>query len=326
MAELKTVFLIAITTARMVFPGLPATLGDSDAAGFDTASKSVMIDVMSDKKADAQSTAEVSVPAGLKVGGKVTLKVDLTQPPTESQPPAEADAGVFKMTLKSYWGSHSEIPKGQPKVTQITSGRVVAGEDSGLADYPQNSYAYWPGFGDKMVGKDSAAPGTYKLTTNYVGGTSVTLGTDQDFLAPIELIGLKKKPDLGKPIKIEWKNVPNALGYVLQAYGGNAQATITWTSSERPDKLTAIDFRPVSREELAGLVKKKLLLPPDATSCTIPAGIFKGSDSVMLTMTALGRDTIQRRDGIQTQVIVRSTVSAPLYSTPWVIPSPAEDE
>ncbi len=326
MAELKTVFVIAITTARMIFPGLPATLGDGDAAGFDRASKSMIIEVMSDTRAHTQSVAEVTVPQGLKIGPKATLKVDLTQPPTESQPPIKADASAVKLMLKSYWGSHKEVPEDQPKVTQITSGLAASGQDSELTDYPRNSYAYWPGFDDKVVGKDSVAPGTYKLTTNYVNGTSVTLGSDQDFLAPIELLGLKKKLDLDKPINIKWKSIPNALGYVLHAFGGNEKATITWTSSARPDNVTAIDLRPVSRKELTQLLKKKRLLPPDATSCTIPAGIFKGSDSVMLTMTALGRDTIQRKDGIETQVIVRSTVSAPLYSTPWEIPSPAKGE
>ena len=326
MAELNTVLVIAVTTARMIFPGVPATPGDSEGTALHMASRSVMIELMSEKRADAQSAAEVAVPEGLKVGSKVALKFDLTQPPTETQPPDKADANEVKLTLKSYWGSHSEVPKGQPSVTQVASRRSVASEGADPSDYPEKSYAYWPGFDDEALDRTATPPGKYTLTTNYVGGTSVTLDSDQSFLAPIELGGLKKNIDLDKPIAIKWKKVPNALGYVLRAIGGNAKETIIWTSASKPDKLTAVDLRPVSKEELTELLKKKLLLPSDATSCTIPAGIFKGSDSVMLTVTALGRDTIQRQDDIETQVVVRSTVSAPLYSTPWKIPSPAKGD
>lgn len=55
-----------------------------------------------------------------------------------------------------------------------------------------------------------------------------------------------------------------------------------------------------------------LRLPADATYCYVPAGIFKGMDSPMLSIVAVGKDKIQTRDGIETQVVVRSIATSML--------------
>ena len=318
--ELKTVFVIAISTARMVFPGIPAVTGPGDVPGVVPASKSMRITLMSGKKADAQSKAVVAVPEGLKIGESVGLHIDLTEPAAEPKSPDKTDGSVPKITLKSYCGCGEKITEGQPKVKQLSDSATTESEASSSGKvkpvYPEASYAYWPGPGDKPVLKDSSAVGTYALTTNYVGCASVTFGEEQDFLGPVELVGLAENADLDKPIKIEWKTVSNAVAYYLEAFGGNEKESIDWISSAEPDQPAGFDSRLIKEEDLKKLIEKKVLLPADATSCTIPAGIFKGSYSVILTLMAVGKDKLQISDGIETHVIVRSAVSTPLFSKP----------
>ena len=309
-AELKTVFVIAISTARMVFPGIPAVTGPGNAPGVEPASKAMYMELMSGNKADAQSKAVVAVPEGLKIGESVELHVPLTEPAAEPESPDKTDGAVPQITQKSYWGCGEKVPAGQPKVEQMSDLRKALGV------YPEASYAYGLGPSDK----DSSAVGTYTLTTNYAGCTSITLDKEQDFLDPIELVGLAEKTDLDKPIKIEWKAVPNAVAYYLEAFGGSEKELMEWTSSAEPDQPVGFDSRLVREEDLKKLIEKKILLPAKATSCTIPAGIFKGSYSVILTLTALGKDKFRISDGIETHVVVRSTVSAPLYSKPILSP------
>jgi len=40
----------------------------------------------------------------------------------------------------------------------------------------------------------------------------------------------------------------------------------------------------------------------------------------MLVLTAFGKDSAQSKDGIDTQVIIRSSASYPLHSTPIKLP------
>lgn len=313
MDSLKTLFIITVSTARLIFPGLPAATGVTDTAP-PPAVRSLSLEIASDAPAGSSSKASVVVPEGLKAGKTLDLQIDLSALPISTTTAADSKLKVF-----SYWGSAREVPAGQPK----TSGSKSAAE--AIPGMPTKSYASWPTFDSKPLSESAAIPGTYTLKTDYCGTTSVTLTQDQGFLAPVSITSATGQPDLTKPIVIRWKPVDNAVGYLLRAYGGHDNQTITWTSSADLQLAEGIEYRPLGKDDLDKLTKSGVLIPSYVISSTIPAGIFKGSPSVMLIMTAFGKDMDQIKDGIETQVIVRSTASLPLHSTPYGTPPPPKN-
>ncbi|MCL5105468.1 MAG: hypothetical protein M1133_15345 [Armatimonadetes bacterium] len=306
---LKTLLVITITTARIIFPNVPMTTDASSAPNSSMASKSVTISLSSDKKTAEIPSAQVAVPEGLGMEGPVKLKVEFAEPKKTDEPAKDKSADSAKYASITYWGSTETVPPGQPKV-------VTSASDSSATTEPEPaSYAYWPiGYrGEKTPKQDAKATGTYTLTTNYTGGASVTVDPEQEYMAPINVLSPVGSSDLSKPIKVQWEKVPKALGYFVAAYGGNDKGSITWTSSAEPNAADGLEEKAVCKKDLDGYIERKVLLGPDVTTITIPAGIFKTSNSVIITITAFGPDKIQSGD-IESQVIVRSTLSLPLHT------------
>lgn len=300
----KTLFIITVSTARLIFPGIPGAPGAPEAAK-PPAVRSLSIDVASSALAAAGAKASVTAPEGLRAGATLDLQFD----PTAG---AAAKPEATKITLMEYWGSGREIASGQPKITQPGT----APTEDAAASIPDKSYAYWPRQDSKPLDEAADVLGTYTLKTDYCGETSITLTKDQSFLDPINITSADREADLGKPTVVRWKPVANAVGYVLKAYGGNEKQSITWTSSAKPELAQGIEYRPVSKDDVEKYIKEGVLIPPYVVSSTIPAGVFKGSASVILVMTAVGKDLVQTKDGIETRVLVRSTGSVPLLSAP----------
>ncbi len=317
----------------MIFPGVPAT---TDAYKSTTpitapAAKAVTMELYSASSAERDSTASVAVPEGLKTASPVKMSIDSTDLTPDTVAADAARAAATSFTSKSYWGSAETVPPGQPKVTP--AGTVPQPTEAAkspvpaLAALPSASFAYWPTGNTRSVsGKVPRAEGTYTLTTSFTGGTTVTLEKEQGFLHSVELAGLRHKNDFAKPIKITWSPVANALAYVVTADGGTKDVTITWTSSSNPDAVAGVQTRPFTKEEVASNIEKGIFLSEKTTTCIIPAGIFAGTDSAFLTVTAIGTDKIQETDGIQTRVIVRSIVSAPLAGASYKPAAGMEDK
>lgn len=305
MASLKTLLIITISTARLVFPGIPGAPGLSETAR-PPAVKSISFELASDTVAVATSKASIAVPEGLKAGKSLDLQIDYT---SAAKPPATATES--KALLYEYWGSSRGVAEGQPKV-----GHPKTLDSETTLGIPTASYASWPGMDSPAIDDAAATAGDYSLKTDYCGSTAVTLTSDQAFLAPITITNAASEPDLDKPIVIKWRPVPNAVGYLLKAFGGQGANTITWTSAAKPELADGIEYRPIGKDDLEKFIQGGVLVPPYAITATIPAGIFKDSPSVMLIMTAFGRDLTQLKDGIGTHVLVRSTASFPLHNTP----------
>lgn len=323
--DLKTVFVIAITTARMIMPGMPAMPNLPGMSDFNAPTRTLTMNLDSDKKADAKSKAECSIPEGLKLGPKVDLTIDLPQKIEETEPAIEGkEPGKAEFKIKAYWSCSETVLEGQPKVIDSKnmdkSMREAMNKDpkANLARVMQSmqegSHAYWPGKDDRKIAKDAACPGDYTLTTNYCGGTSITFDKPQDFLASLDLVSPGKKIDFEKFIKVEWKKVPNAVAYLLYAFSGDQKEMVTWTSSSNPNPPANLQTEALSKADVEKYIKSGVLLPADATYCCIPAGIFKTTGNAMLTVTAIGVDKSQAKDGITTHVIVRSTATAMLGS------------
>lgn len=335
----KTLFVIAITTGKMIMPGMPdlGSIPGMKSPGAGAPTKTLTMTLTSDKKVDASSSAVCAVPEGLKIGPKAVLEINL---PSKSEGKSETDSlkgnpmAQNDMTMKAYWSSSKPVPEGQPKITSTKD--LSAKMQDSLKKNPEmrskfsrmmnadGSTAYWPGQDAKELKKDSICPGEYVLTTNYCGGTSLTMDKPQDFLTPIDLTTTSF--DLSKSIKLEWKPIPNAAAYFITAMGSKEKLMVMWNSSSSPQPSMDFLAGAVSAEKIKKYIESGVLIAPDKTICYIPEGIFQEVGNAMITVTAIGTDKTQTKDGIETQVIVRSNVSLMLKGAMTGIPRDNGDE
>lgn len=306
--DLNTVFVIAVTTTRMIFPGISptTTIGPQPEQPKIPAVKALTIEVYSNAEATGASKAQATVPPGLKATSPADMVVDKAG---LVPPEAEKSAGSEAYITKTYWGSSDAIQENQPRTTK-SAGSVQPAAPEGL---PSASYAYWPPVNAKPLDSGASAVGDYSITTDFAGSTSITVDASQDFMPAVQLNKIAHKADMEKPLRIKWKPVANALAYLVTATGGNNTETVVWLSSSSPDAPVGnIEYRPLSKDELDKLVQSGALLPATATTCTVPGGIFTSSRSVLLTVVAIGQDRVEVKDGVETRVIVRSIASAPV--------------
>lgn len=300
MTALKTLFIITVSTSRFVFPGVPAAVNLPETAK-QPAVKSLTAEIASSVGAPSGATASLIVPDGLKTASELRLQITDSLPKPSEDAPAPA--------LVEYWGCGRQIGADQPRITR------PAPRAAPPREIPDKSYAYWPPPNSVPLDDAAELPGTYTFKTNYCGGAQVTLTKDQNFLDPID-ITTAGEFDLEKPMTIRWKPVPNAVGYLLRAYSGDTTRTVTWTSSVKPELAAGIEYCPVTKSDLENYIKQGVLLPSYVVTCTIPAGVFKGCEGVILVMTAVGRDVRQQDNDAEAWVVIRSTASLPLHSAP----------
>ncbi|MHB9025885.1 MAG: hypothetical protein ACYC7E_17230 [Armatimonadota bacterium] len=248
--------------------------------------------------------AKIAPPAGLKQGKELNL--NLYRPKadsTESEPVKDFNPDkIPNFTIKLYWGSSATVKPGQPLVTRwtdMTPEQKEAMRDEARKAQQQSSYfykpnwttGYWPT--QKQPGKilpGSALPGTYTLTTNYTGNVALPVHDGVNFLAPIALTApkLSTKPPLDQAMKFEWTPVPTVLGSFARIIGMIGKDTIIiWVSSEaKPDMGEDWDYLQMAR--VRALVAANQFMAPERKDVTVPAGIFKDCDYVMMNMTGYG--------------------------------------
>jgi hypothetical protein len=276
---------ISITTMHMSMLGMPANLPNIPGMpNLNQARKTLMVTLTSPDKAPDGATAALDVPAGLGVGQTVDLALSRPGAMTGGRGPDMSHA-----KLDIYWGCGDTIGDGQPKsgpmndvmrrFIQSTGLRMNMRLDSTLASWPTGRTMM------SGLGADASAVGDYALHTSYCGNATFSVAANEDFLAPIDLLSPTGMPDLDTAISLSWKSVPNAVGYQVLATGskpaatGEPQTMIMWFGS-RNSPMDAM----ANGKGLEGW-----LLPADATSCTIPAGIFKGTMGGAIMVSAVGK-------------------------------------
>lgn len=300
--DIKTIFVITMSTVRLIFPDIPILPGiqaGEVSKEQNGVVRSVNMTLTSEKRAEQIPSVRVDVPAGLGVGPFVKLIVDQSKPKS-----AASNAG--KSSIKTYWGSDAVVSPGQPRVEEISG----AAFGSSLPA----STAYWPiGYaGEKVAGADAKPAGKYTLTTNYCGSANATVSEDQTCLDPISLLTLKGTYDPSKPLRIKWVKIPRAAGYVVTAIAGNGNETINWTSSSDPEIGFDLENKPVVKDKVDEYIAKKIIQAPETSMATIPAGVFQGMDDAIITVTAIGSDTLQPGAEIDSYVLVRSMANIPI--------------
>ncbi len=198
-----------------------------------------------------------------------------------------------------YWGCGEHAPKGQPVVidfSRLAAGQVPPGlwtttivRDWGPTAQNSRSFARWPAEDGKYVRSDSSLPGPHKISSNFAPEISFTLAND--FMQPLRSRTMNLP---GGAKNLMWSGIPLATGYLATLFGGQMNDRgdmgdmVMWSSSAtRQFGGGLADW--LSPGQVAALVRDRTVLPPTATSCTIPAEVIRDAGQFRMgTLTAFG--------------------------------------
>ncbi|HLK16747.1 MAG TPA: hypothetical protein VKT78_18210 [Fimbriimonadaceae bacterium] len=283
------------------------------------------------------ATATVQPPPGLKLGDKLDLDLFRPQPPT---PPKEGDTSkpttggdkLQDFTIKIYWGSSDTVQPGQPKVISLSSlgieqkmemmarMRQMSPSSPTSYYYKENwTTGYWPSKNQPgEIQKDASLTGTFNLTTSYAGNVSIDAPEGVDFMPAFELSSpdLGTRPSMDGALPFQWAAMPTAIGIYASAVGMEGQNTIIiWTSSDSFSEQSMGNSGFLSGTEVRARVASHHFMPGDATSFTIPAGIFKDAGFAMISMVGYGpgnaRDGVNPLPRIQTKTSLQVMMGTP---------------
>ena len=199
-----------------------------------------------------------------------------------------------------YWGCGEQAGPGQPLVIDfaklaagkgfaVFAGRHIA-QPTGPSSANSRSYGTWPNEKDATrVPSDASLRGDHLVQGNYTPDIRFSLDDSQDFLAPVSL-SMKKTG--AQAMNVSWKSIPRATGYYASTMGSKdgSEDMVWWTSSTSKEMGETL-FNYLSNSEAARLVKEKVILPPTATECTVPAQVLAAAPSAMFRFIAYGEES-----------------------------------
>ncbi len=242
--------------------------------------------------------AEHAPPAALRAGAVLPLVTPQTAPATTL--PANFERPRGRILL--YWGCGERARAGQPVVIDfatLTSGRAPAAFTA--ANIPtlnapapgrNTSYGEWPNArSEARIPINGSLVGEHVVRGNYTPELRFTVGGTHDFMAPVTLTANRAAPSGAFPLA--WAPVPGARAWFASTIGsaGNGDM-VMWTSSETQMTPIGHVFDAVSGDQLQRLITQRVLMGPQASSCTVPAEVARAASSSLLTLTAIGGEGI----------------------------------
>jgi hypothetical protein len=237
--------------------------------------------------------ADHFMPPNARLGRSVAL----TTPREERIPDQLPQKPRGRMLL--FWGCGEHAPAGQPVV--IDFARLAAGQappglwtstvtrDWGPTLENSRTFGHWPSEDGKTVRSDSSLIGAHRVAGNY--SPEISFQLTKDFMAALHV---RVSPQASGATLATWSGIPDATGYLLFTTGARMgpnnqpQDMVMWTSSAtRQFGGGLADW--LTPAQVAPLVRDRTILPPTATSCTVPAEVKRAApDFLMGTLTAFG--------------------------------------
>lgn len=240
--------------------------------------------------------ADHFMPPAAKLGKSVALVTPVQErAPTDELPGERKPQG----RLLIFWGCGEHAPKGQPVVidfAKLAAGQMPAGlwSSTVLRDWGPNiqnskTFARWPAEDRKFVKADSSLIGAHRVAGNYSPEMNFTL--TKDFMAALRTT---RGQQASGATLLSWNAVPGATGYLASLFGGKMDAggnqgdMVMWTSSAvRQFGGGLSDW--LTPAQVAGLVRDRTVMPPTATTCTIPAEVHNAAPGFSMgLLTAFG--------------------------------------
>lgn len=248
-----------------------------------------------------------AAPAGLGLGDLVLLPAPSGQGHTGETP---RDPPDVEITVREYWGCGAQIGAGQPKVSTYTMKGGAASMHGGMTPgifaperdvQPTPAFVLWPNrTHGEPVPEAASLVGTHRFSGDGIPA-SLTFELDRraDFMPKIELTSSGGDD---APIELRWQPVEHAQAYFVAATqmdgavspGVNKLSVVVWSSSDVAGAGEAlIDY--LDAAHIDRWTRQKILLPADATDCSVPPGIFArrngAPNMTMLNMVAYGPET-----------------------------------
>lgn len=241
--------------------------------------------------------ATQNVPAGFMPGPlRLVAPRDARPPPTTpdervDETPQERPRG--KLLL--YWGCGATVRAGQPRVLDFATASAAdmaqffqARRATQRGAHSAAGRPHWPNQEDaRMLAPNASLVGEHAFSGQGVpAGFAFRIADGQDLMPPLQV---QQGKEANGATALAWGSLPTARGYFVAAIGGGQrEEMILWTSSELPDSgfgLTDYQTNPA----VDRWIGEKVLLPRDATRCTVPAGVFPEGQA-MLRVVAYGNE------------------------------------
>lgn len=248
-----------------------------------------------------------TMPPGAQVNRPIALITPESGPGTSGPAPAYTQP---KGQISFYWGCGEKAGPGQPVV--LTFDKLMRGEDDSALQAldasvsarevrkPMSSnsktYGDWPHADSKNKNRGltanfpvgSTLAGPHVVDGSYTPRIEFALA--QNFLDAVRYTSTGVQPS--GSILVNWSAVDRATGYSLGVMapsraGDDSASVVMWSSADRPATFLLMqDLTPAEVKRLIGL---KAVLPPQTTSCAVPAEVVKATkEGSMLMFTAFG--------------------------------------
>jgi hypothetical protein len=299
-----TQYWISVATQNMSIPGMPQE-GMSGLQGMIVGKmagmgpkNSLLLQLNSPRSLPSAPDATHDIPPGLNMGKTLPLLIPERAKPARSAEEPEQKAEKPKVRMLFYWGCGETVRPGQPKVLDTEKmsmpefGKAMSGRTgSGQAPPSQRAgwaYAEWPNQKDRQdVPRGGSLTGDHFVHGNYTPDIKFAVGERHDFMAPVEFTSVTGA--LTDSVTFQWKKIPTAIGYFAMAIGHNDKTgeTIMWSSSDAQDPgYGLMNYLPPA--DVNRFIRDKVVMGPEVTSCSVPAGIFKDAKGAMLQFIGYG--------------------------------------
>jgi hypothetical protein len=299
-----TQYWISVATQNMSIPGMPQE-GMSGLQGMIVGKmagmgpkNSLLLQLNSPRTLPSAPDATHDIPPGLNMGKTLPLLIPERAKPVRSAEEPEQKAEKPKVRMLFYWGCGETVRPGQPKVLDTEKmsmpefGKAMSGRTgSGQAPPSQRAgwaYAEWPNQKDRQdVPRGGSLTGDHFVHGNYTPDIKFAVGERHDFMAPVEFTSVTGA--LTDSVTFQWKKIPTAIGYFAMAIGHNDKTgeTILWSSSDAQDPgYGLMNYLPPA--DVNRFIRDKVVMGPEVTSCSVPAGIFKDAKGAMLQFIGYG--------------------------------------
>jgi hypothetical protein len=253
----------------------------------------------SGRRPAGEPNAEHLPPVGLQAGPSLPLVtpqavVTPRGPTGPYQMPTERPRG--RMLI--YWGCGEHARAGQPYIIDfatMSAGRVPpAFANSPFrpmtppASGTSATYGEWPNQRSQTrVPANGSLVGAHIVRGNYTPDINFTLGTGQDFLAPVVLTANSAAASGSVPLI--WQPVPGSKAWLAMTAGAAQNGDfVLWTSSETQVAMMGMGMDYLTEGDIARLVQQRVLMPATADRCTVPAEVARAAPQSMLTLNAFG--------------------------------------
>lgn len=238
--------------------------------------------------------ADHFMPSVAKLGKSVALVT-----PREEKQVVDELPQKPKGRILVYWGCGATAPKGQPVIidfSKIAAGQIPPGmwtstitRDFGPTIANSRTFGRWPAEDGKFVKPDSSLIGAHRIAGNYSPEIAFTLS--KDFMGPLRS---STRTQAGGATVLSWNRLAAATGYLAFLFGGKQGANgemgdmVMWTSSATRQFGGGLSDW-LSPGQVANLVRDKVVLSPETTTCLIPAEVKRDAPDFRVgTLTAFG--------------------------------------